>query len=281
MNGVIYFNHGTKHLARLAVSLHSLRAHYAGPIVVLDTGTPEAAPIIERIGASSLVVSVHRIPLAKVDRHACYVTKAALWRHSPFKRTVFLDADTIVVQPVGTLFDIVAEHRHIVVTRFRPSWNTQKQPYRGRIERWRGVRHRTIDVPAMIDAALDYPRPAINTGVLAWRRGDPLLPAWESLTRAGWQTPFTDEYAMQLLVAEWPHTLVAEWYNASPAHHECRADQVRVWHCHGGKHCRPEAWPLWGPLYRECVARNIAGIADWTPARDTRLAETLRREAAS
>jgi lipopolysaccharide biosynthesis glycosyltransferase len=276
--GVIYLNHGTKHCARLAVSLYSLRKVYGGPIVVMDTGEESAKGIVAKIASETrLNVTVQPIPFTRLRRHSCYVAKPSLWRYSPFETTLLLDADTVVVKEPSKLFELAEQESDgLVVTRFS-NWDTQGKIVSGRIEQWRGIKDSKLDVPHMIVRARGTPQGAVNTGVVCWRKGSPFLPAWERLSKAGSKCSLTDEVCCQLLLTQFKHAMVDCRYNASPLYPACSPEHVVIWHFHGNKQCRAEALPFWWPVYAECMEQNIAGIMEWTPAGDERLGKYLEQ----
>jgi hypothetical protein len=281
-SGVIFFNHGQRHCARLVVALLSLRRHYRGPATILDTGHSDG--IIERIAADQrLAVEVERIPFKALRRHSCYVMKSSLWRHSPYDVTLFLDADTLVARPIDGLLGIIADPKNPgwVVTRFS-DWVTTGEIISSRIKQWVNVECEGISVRRLLRLSLESPLPAINTGVVGWRADCEALERWERLTRDGWKCSFTDELAAQLLLRQERHTLVADRYNCSPLYGRER-DQAVIFHAHGSKHLiRADgrgivANAIWAPLFREAFAGNVGGIRSWAPAGDDTLAHNLGR----
>lgn len=299
--GICYFNHGTKHLARLVVSLRSLEMWWAErqvaealhgtlsssfrpagtpvPVAILHTPAKwnaQAAEIIQRIPDAfpSLDIQLVEIPLSEHRRHSCYVTKSTLWRYSPFDTTLLIDADTMVVGEFRNLFDWAEDPKMpgVVVTRFS-KWHTQGNIVSGRVRQWKAkkVACEAINVKRAAAKAIEYPWPALNTGVVCWRKGAEILGAWEELTRAGWRCSFTDELAMQLLITEFPHTLVGDEYNWSPIYGKAEKEDVRIIHFHGNKQLRSEAAGTWWPVYEECVRDDVAGVREWTPGGDKRL----------
>ncbi len=287
--GICYYNHGTKHLARLLVSLYSLRRHYSGPVTVLDTG--ESGGLVERIaGARGLGADVQTIPHEALRRNSCYVAKAGLWRHSPYSTTVLLDADTVVARDPAGLFCLVeaSDSGGVVVTRFS-DWVTTGSIVRGRIERWRGVRCpadnrgmlKSLSADELVEASLEAPHAAINTGVICWaQEARGFLRDWERLTRAGWRCPLTDELAAQNLIRRYRHTLVDDRYNCSPIYGVNKSRAV-IWHAHGSKHCQradergQEGHKIWWPVFAEVWRVNLAGVQQWAPAGDGALAHCL------
>lgn len=269
--GVLYFNHGTKHLARLVVSIYSLRQHYGGPVTILDTG--ESGGIIAKIKASTeLAADVKRIKIVKRERHTAYVAKAGLWRQSPYDCSLLLDADTLILRPIDQLKAIICDPKNagFVVTRFS-DWVTTGRIISGRLRQWREVKAAGVDVADALKRSLTEPHAAINTGVVGWRSdAEETLLAWESLAAAGWQCSFTDELAAQLLIRLFPHTLVADYYNHSVLYGR-QPDKAVVLHMHGNKHLRAEVGGRWLDLYEICMRQNLAGIANWSPAGDPAL----------
>jgi hypothetical protein len=275
MQGVIYFHHGAKHSVRLVVSLYSLRRVYQGPVAILDSGEPVTKPILECLRADKrLNVSIKPIPLERLKRNTAYVGKASLWRHSPFDVSLLIDADTVVRKDPSRLLEFAATGPGFVVTRFS-NWHTAAGAVAGRVQRWKGITDSKVDIPRLVSKTLGHPYAAINTGVVAWRDKAPILSLWERVTKAGARTPFTDELACQLLCSEHEHVLVTERYNWSPIYGRAPLDEVVIVHCHGHKECRPEAWPIFGPLFRECWEQNMAGVRDWGPSLDAKIQEYM------
>lgn len=285
--GVCYYNHGTKHLARLLVSLRSLRRHHTGPVQILDTG--ESGGIVQRI-ATRLEADVTTIPHEALRRHSCYVAKAGLWRHSPFWTTLLLDADTLVAGSIEPLFNLLEgpESGNILVTRFS-NWITTGDIMRGRIERWRGIwcpsvsreSLKSIKADELVEASLAEPHGAINTGVVGWcHEATGILRDWERLTRTGWKLPITDELALQLLLRRYRHTMVDDRYNCSPIYGQNRQRAV-IWHQHGSKHVERadgrgrEGHAIWWPEFCAAWRSNLAGLRSWAPAGDDALTHAL------
>jgi hypothetical protein len=227
-------------------------------------------------------VSVKRIKIKALRRHSCYVRKASLWRESPYRATLFLDADTLIARSIRPLLDIIADDSNpgFVVTRFA-DWISTGDIISARIRQWRSVECDGLDVERMVRQSLDYPHPALNTGVMGWRTDSAdTLGRWEKLTAAGHKCSFTDELAAQLIVRQEKHTLLSSRFNASPIYY--RGDDVIIWHAHGRKHLSRadgrghEANAIWEPVFREAFANNAGGICDWAPAGDATLANNMK-----
>lgn len=243
--GVLYFNHGTRCLLRLAVSLFSLRKHYSGDVAIACEGDlPELyRSIFQKLNA--------RIIAAPVSNEFGLIKKSRLWRIMPFDVTLFLDADTLIRAPVDYLIEKTAEHG-LVVTRFH-DWQTRGRRMRGRLEQWRAIDSKAVD------AALDYPW-ATNTGIQGWRRGHPALPQYEAMTARGIgvrgvHKKTLDEIAMQLLLPSVPHFMATSEWNVGPIHGSIEG--AKILHYHGHKHTRAgvPACDLWKGEFFELLAR--------------------------
>lgn len=273
-SGVIYFNVGTKCLARLVTSLYSLRQHWHGPVSVMNGGMDGG--IVERICRDERILAEHRAAaIVHRRKNTAYAAKPAIMRQSPYSVTVFLDADTLVVGGLEELFAKVAGEEAtlgvspgVVLTAFS-NWISTGPLIRRRIESMA----RTSEEAARLGTiALSSPHAAVNTGVVAFRREDPFLHYWERITEFGWNVFIADEMAAQLLTADpakYPHILVDDRWNASPMYHGCEAGDVRVWHFHGDKHCvRPggkgaAGHRLWWPAFAEVWAEDVGGVREW------------------
>jgi hypothetical protein len=269
MNGVIYFNDGNTHLVRMLVSIYSLRKFWSGPIAVLDSTSRHNRSTAKTVDAICSALDCEKIRIVSAGKP--YVTKAMLWRSTPFSKTLFLDSDTIVADNLSPIFGFGS----LVVTRFS-NWSTETPLIVKRLRQWSAVECNGMEVKQLLHRSLGDPHVAINTGVVAWYHGHPILPEWERLTAAGDAAGciLADELAMQLLVRKHHHVIAADRWNLS-CRYGVETHCPKVIHLHGGKHIGRWAHPLWKKEYDECVRRNIARVKRWQPAGDTALARLL------
>lgn len=295
MRGVLYMLTGTAHAAQLAVSIRSLRRHWAGPVAIV-AGCAESHALAIRIGQDA---RAGRLEVVRWDaprqRNAGYANKSELPRLSPFKQTVFLDADTMVVGNIDPVFP--QAEGELVLTQFS-EWVSTGPRMRKRIEPWRSVAPR--DVARMLGEpyTTSYPSgtgvshgkdktgwPAINTGVIGFDRLAPFTLRWRELCMRR-LCFICDEIAMQLLFPDFKHRVLPQHYNASPTY--C-PEQWRwagnssavIWHGHGSRFVRDAGAKLWFPHYEAAVAENFGGLAEWSPAGDGCLKELLAKKAAA
>ena len=223
--GVIYFNRGTKCTIRLLTSVFSLRKHYYGPITVLYAGEQSGDwvfKILEDLDVDyKKIESWEESPLTQ---------KSGLWKYSPYKLTMFLDADTIVLNSIDEYFNFI-EEKDFVTGNFA-NWKTSGGSISKRIKEWNSL------YPELVEKALNYGS-AINTGINGWKKGASLLEEWEEVSKKGFQngssTRVVDEIACQLLLTKHKHHLADTRWGESIKFGEINEDTVIV-HYHGNKH---------------------------------------------
>lgn len=261
--GVCFFNLGTKHVARLAVALWSLRKVYDGPIAILH-GNDDGKQICGELSTASGAVAVE-VPVVQRRRHTAYCMKSSLWRHSIFDTTLLSDSDVVYLTDPTPLLDLAAKEPHLVVSRFA-DWHTGKPLIQKRIQPWAAVKCEGIDTKQLVRDSLESPRAAINTGLIAWSTAaEPFLEDWERLTAAGAKLPLTDEIAAQCLLRAHDHTLVSTAWNFSPLY---SCGEPKIVHHHGRKELRSEAIGYWLPPFMEAWNSNFASIQAWMPDAD-------------
>lgn len=271
--GVAYLLTGTSHAARLVVSIASLRAHYQGPVVLFTT-QPESHVLGETIASDDRLGISHRpIHPPYSGKNASYLSKIAILEMSPFERTVFLDADTIVNGSIQRLFKF-ENKAQIVATSFS-GWRSNRKPVYSRIENWRKIsvgEFLGLSWETLLDSAQNG-HPAINTGVFSVRSDSEIVPVWRSLAEHGRQQFICDEIALQILLHHFPHQVLDERWNCSPQHGKS-LEQAHIVHFHGDKHMSDRGRVLWWPRFQASLADNLGGIRDWAPAEDGSLSAT-------
>ena len=275
--GVLYFlsaggKRGGKHAVQLATSLWSLRESGAwSGAVHLMCADDAASEVGTHLKKADPLLTTQDVRYDQ-KRVRCYSAKTWLGDWSPFKLTVYLDADTVVRGDIKELWPL---HNEIVFTRFC-EWSAGDPKSRiinSRIKKWAEY------APATVRMALTMPRPAINTGVVGFSRDTTFFEPWKNLCARCPKMFLGDETAAQVLLAveqEW--RCVDSRFNRSGWLESDKADDTRIWHLHGGKVLTSKCAPLWLPHFRAASAVNYAGINDWYPKYFPELAERMAKE---
>lgn len=250
---------GSRHAPLLAVSIHSLRQHYDGPIAILvgdDTGERYAQKITE--------ARTIRFSFEGGQRGSVYAAKIKMFDLSPFDRTVFLDADTVVC---GDFSEMCPEGNEVKLTQFS-DWKTTGKRMTGRLLGWKDA------CPLLVARAVGNSYPAINTGVIGFSKGSgKFFKAWRE-TCAKNISFICDELAAQLVYPDFQHRVMPERLNFCPIH--SRTEDARIIHFHGGcqkVHQKPEYRKLWRPAWEQAAAERFAGVDEWGPEIDPMLRE--------
>jgi len=207
--GCVYFNFGKRYALHLVVSVHSLRRHYDGPIMVFLLDEPHTRALkrdLEKLGAS--VVVTDRLSKSG-DRHLVF-------RESPYETTLLFDSDIIFRAPIDDLWEPL-EREGALVTRFFP-------PPAGRLIMLKGIaalvgqQRYERAVVRVRDERVD-----INVGVMGFARprGDGFLAEWSECMEQGrgQDILLLDEMSIVALAEHHPHYLADEQWN-------CPADEI-------------------------------------------------------
>ncbi|HUU40923.1 MAG TPA: hypothetical protein VMW42_08285, partial [Desulfatiglandales bacterium] len=202
------------------------------------------------------------------------LTKTVVHRYSPYDRTIFLDADTVVVGSIDELFDML-DFDDVVFTRFC-DWSSSRNPVAGRIKEWSSI------FPELIGSALSF-GPAINSGVFAFSRSEyavGMLETWARMAVPGRKFFICDEVCLQLVVPMFDCGVVDSVFNTSCKYGRLTPD-TRVIHYHGKKHCRcgspvPFMGDVWVSFFDEVMSKDIASVSAWCPAGDRQLGKFLK-----
>lgn len=262
--GVVYLLCGPAAAERLIVSLFTLHKHWMGPVTI-GAATPDDEAAIA-VPATSLGAQVLRVDKA-AGRNAHYASKSLAPAWTPYEETVFLDADTIVTGPIDALFG----HR-LAITQFA-EWVSTGPRMSKRCRDWKGI---SPYIDTLIERQVQKSHPAINTGVIGFRKSDPQLAMWHAVTMAGKGRFIGDEIAMQLVHPELECTVMDDRWNCSPFFGLHKGEAV-VWHFHGRKHLRKDAGRvLWLPAFQEAVAAKAGKLDEWAGKYDKWVRDWLK-----
>lgn len=250
--GVIYYNRGESCIIRLLISIKSLRNYYNGPITIFLENSD--------LSKFSNFISKYNLSIIEVDSEkldSSFVRKIAISRLSPYKKTVFIDADTLVVGNIDEIFDSI-EDNDLVVTQFC-DWLSSGGSISRRI---RGF-NKYISEETM-EKALSY-GPAINTGVYGFNKNYEMFEEWLQLAKLGQSSKLyiPDEIACQILLHKYKVKVLGCKYNVS-GKFGMRDEDKRIIHYHGRKHCR--RFPLaevWIKAFIEFLENKDADISSY------------------
>ena len=277
-SGVLYMNTGAKHGVHLVVALMSLREHYDGDVAICCEEDGPGRDVAEACAADDALGPIKIVPdksLRAGGKGVAYHCKTMLFRHSPFERTIFMDADTLVLGDISPLWPDPATGE-VILTRFA-DWVSTGKKVNQRIKGWSEVE------PARVRRMLDPPPesapasmiahdpqgrrawPAINTGVVAWSStSEAFCEDWNH-TGAKRVTFIGDEIAAQLIFPDHNVRVLDARFNASVVFDWGRAgfdwDDARVAHGHGGKFWkRPGGREVYLPHYERALMQNRGNI---------------------
>lgn len=266
--GVIMYNRGTKCVVRAIVSLCSLRQHYKGPITFFleDPYPIEFEDVCKFFGAN-----IERIPETKTKS---LIRSAEICKATPYDRTLFLDCDTLITGPVDEMLDYLDDY-DVAIPHFAYWWS-DGGIIQSRIDKFNDV----IPVQGEIYEKATERNPAINTGVLSYRKGAPFLNEWIELAlKANDKKLFIpDEVAFQILYPSHDNIFIAPpKFNVSVKLDKGRTEDVRVIHFHGKKHVLDDnaLADLWKAKFQEMRSQNIAQINSFMRYADDKLVDYL------
>ena len=269
---VFYLISGPAHLPYLVTSIWSLRteAQYIGEVVVFAWPESFAAAKEMSLDKALDITLVERTPRAS-GHNSHFLEKIHLMQEYAGKEgAVFIDADTLPINPIDTLFEILRVAK-IVTVQFS-NWTTQKRLIKNRILRISHVDDCRLDLTECLEKEIA----SINNGVLACKSDSKCLAQWAKLTTQVCETVFIpDEVCLHPIVAsadfkeEGVMLSGASGFNTSPKyqHPDLADDDVKIWHFHGDCNVRPEkskkGFDLWWPAFKYCLDNNVGNMKKW------------------
>ena len=222
--GILYFIRGTAFIERFAVSIFSLRRFWSGNISVIIEGTEATA-----IEDFCRRMQVNFIKIGDTGRPAYAAKISALYR-SPYKITLFLDADTIINSNIAPLFDAIGDKDFVFTSHQNLTCREGKGKWR--LNAWRA--HNLVD-ELILNKAFEYP--FINIGVFVYRAPCLFLSTWLELSTRGEELELgiSDEVCAQVFLSELNHIIVGEEWNYSALHGSLDF-KYKILHFHGTSH---------------------------------------------
>jgi len=264
------FNRGEGCIVRSFIALYTLRQHYQGPVTMfLEESYPHE---FEETCKYFNVDIVHN---PKRHEVRTLIRKTETFMYTPYDRTLWLDADAVVLGPIDEMFDYLDDN-DVAIPHFA-GWWSDGGIYSRRIKKYKG-----IAAPKYIDEALKH-HPAVNTGIVAYRKCK-FIEDWIELaikggSKKGKEKIFiADEVAFQVLYPSYDRIFIApRKFNVSVKHDHGETKDPRIIHYHGDKHVleHPNC-EHWKETFNKMRKENIANINAFMKYADKRLKRWLQ-----
>jgi lipopolysaccharide biosynthesis glycosyltransferase len=258
--GVILYNRGEKCLVRAIVCLENLRKYWYGPVSFFLENTCEE---FEKVCEHYNVDVIHN----ENPEQKALVRSAEVCIFSPYDRSMWLDSDCLVVGKIDEMFDYLDEFD--VAIPWFAGWWSDGGTVSKRVKRYTGIAEQHF-----VDAALEH-HPAINTGVLSFRKNVKFMHDWVELAKKGDGKMFIpDETAFQVLYpsSEDRIYIAPTDFNVSVLHDKGQSKDRRIIHYHGQKHVLSHKnCDLWKAEFKRMREGNIANINSFLKYADKRL----------
>jgi hypothetical protein len=270
-DGVAFMLNGSGPAVQLLVSLYSLRRIYPDVPVCMLAGDDTARAHCEMFLGAAFLTGLNYVKSWTAPKGR---GKGHIHDLSPFERTVFLDADTIVCGKINELLP-QAGTEEVRLTQFA-GWHSNGRRIKGRTEQYRKI------MPQEVAVMHAHAYPAINTGTFGFTSLSTRYFKELKEICAVFAPFMADELAAQLIFVKYPHMILPDAWNWSPKFSQPNDDK-RIVHFHGKQHVRPDksgGHLLWLPLFRELWQANVANVREWGPKADRHLARWMKDHAA-
>lgn len=248
-NAVVFYNVGTACVVRLMVSLFSLRKVWDGKVIVMLEG-PQMHWL--RYAWQHFNVDARYFqPDQAYKSYFCRKPEIAEILNTG--KYLYVDSDTVFVQPIAEIFDMLDAHP-FVVSQFS-QWRCNRMRQHRWYRRWRRIVGRDVD-PS---------QPMVNMGLVAWApNAEKVIAQWKRNTRLmdthGFQD--TDELAISAMLPNpkikvlphcWNQSSRIRWRLDELGKHRDANDQPKIYHFHGNRHfryeppfvCQSPVWLRW------------------------------------
>jgi len=249
-NGIIMFNKNEKVTVRALVSLYTIRQYYDGPITFFIETSPDGfKESVEYFGCNIVELEENK-DIKTLTR------KTQIFSNTPYDNTLWLDSDTILLGKIDEMFEYL-ENYDVAIPHFSNWWSD------GPIIKRRINNFKDHVSEEILNKALEH-KPAVNTGVVAYRKNSQFLTDWINLTiKSDGLCFISDEVAFQVLYPSYPGIYIAPMKFNTSARFGNDVEDKRIVHMHGSKHCIPQ-FPLcaqyWIPTFNLMRNDNIANI---------------------
>ncbi len=278
--GVLYSLTHPASAELLAVSLWSLRNHYRGEVVCKVSECAEE--LARRIAADRRL----NLQLEKIEvfdqhsRHDQRHNKTLAWMQTPFVRTVYLDADTIIQQPIDDLLNCAGFGVTAVGIGNLFDGHNQAERLWGEVVNFQRVGPGGRKYCRELQEANP---PVINTGVLSfgWPVHQHIIERCHDLICIARATDrrLTDETILQLLMPRISDLWIyAPEYNWTLLAGGMPADQRIVHLAAAAWKNRSQGKAIFAPVLQQAWADNAGNLQDWIGQGDDKATGLLTKK---
>ena len=241
--GIVYLNKGDSCTFRLMTSIHSVRQHHTeAAIALLQVGEPT-----EWITHTCAHYSVEIMRIDRFKDTHPFVIKSMMPQLSPFHCSIFLDSDTLILQPLEELWDAARDHG-LAFTAFS-DWKLQSGVVKKRAKCFKK------EFPKLWETFDKAKGPAINVGVFAFMQDHEITDTWIKMSKFAFKKTLTpEESAATVLSANIECKVLPPTWNVSGKYEMRKIPEgkPKIYHYHGKKHCiKTDAAKLWVKTFTE------------------------------
>lgn len=261
-DGVVYMVSTEAHALMLWASVFQLRErlNFQHRIAIVATNESSKS-LVEKIFCQNGQVQEVFFPMASAGKGkgGIQANKTRLIDCSPFQRSVYLDADTLVMKLRGgaddrncleELLSFSTDSPEVMLTQFS-DWRTNDAKASAVLNRWRG-----LEGADLASAMRGNPYPVINTGVFGFSKSSAsFFREWNRLTMS--KVEFAcDEIACQLMFPKYPHRVLSSSLNESVKFPV--SDEVAIWHGHGNSFFKIQSGQnILRPVVRDAIDQGF------------------------
>lgn len=263
MNGVAYLLSGEKSAELLVLSLWTLRQYYNGPVTIFYVKTGHVGNVVDAIrNDKRLHVTTQRTETVGDAVFPKWIPKIFLFHATPYRNTLYLDADTTIHASPEPLFANdtfkLAKTLHGVRIRDDHRFATQTRRRILRFKRFGPV------MKQMVSEVYRDNCYVVNTGMMMFLHRHRILWELHHLIYGWRQFGLSDERTMNMIM---PHCVDdiefvdGEWN--SLVRYDENWKQAKIIHWHHKYWNEPVFADEWRSLFSEVIEHNVANIRHW------------------
>lgn len=217
--GIIYINYGQSHIARMCVSITTLRRHYSGAVTVYcDNGGDKKLKTFFK---------KHKITVKTLKTRDPNLTKLEALKKTKYDCALYIDSDTIIKDKLNHIFTAIKDNGLAIANYmdFRPTDSFI-------MDRLRVFKHLTD----LYDDAMNHPV-AVTGGILGIQRNHPIMNPLEQFTEYACDNNFKHAFdaSLTLLSPQYDHWIMSA-VNCMSSRYNNKGLIPKIIHFHGNRH---------------------------------------------